>query len=104
MGWLKKLSNLFAPAPKRAERGYMVYVRCGRCGETLNTRVDLYNDLSIDYGDGESKTTYFTHKTLIGSKLCFNPVEVRLTFDEHKKLIDRKISGGEFLAEPDSQG
>ena len=103
MGWLKKLSNLLTPAHRRAERAYWVFIRCGRCGETLKTRVDLYNDLSIEYGEGQGKITYFTRKTLIGSQLCFQPVEVRLTFDAQKKLLDRQIRGGEFIEEPDTQ-
>jgi hypothetical protein len=101
MGLLKKLSSLFS-APegrpeKRDEAGYWVFARCNRCGETLRTRVNLHNDLSIEYGEGEGETTYFCRKTLIGDKLCFQRVEVELTFDAQRRLIDRQISGGEFV-------
>jgi len=75
MGLFKKLSDLFS-APegrpeKRDEASYWVAVRCSRCGETLRTRVNLHNDLSIEYGEGGGETTYFCRKTLIGDKLCF---------------------------------
>jgi len=101
MGLFKKLSDLFS-APegrpeKRDEASYWVAVRCSRCGETLRTRVNLHNDLSIEYGEGGGETTYFCRKTLIGDKLCFQRVEVELTFDAKRQLIDRQISGGEFV-------
>jgi hypothetical protein len=82
---------------RRAEAGdvsaYWVYVRCGKCGETIRTRVDLRNDLSLQEG-GEG---YFTHKTLIGRKRCFNPVEVYLYFDANRQLVERVIEGGTFI-------
>jgi hypothetical protein len=101
MGLLKKLSDLFSPPGGRSERrdeaGYWIAVRCKRCGETLRTRVNLHNDLSIEYGEGEGDTTYFCRKVLIGDKLCFQRVEVELTFDSQRKLVDRQITGGEFV-------
>lgn len=99
MGLFKKLSGLFAPAPGREAAAYWIYVRCGRCGEALQARLDLYNELSADYEAGEGQAAYFARKTLIGSKRCFQPVEVELIFDERRKLVDRKIRGGEFVSE-----
>ncbi len=86
---------------RRPEAGdvsaYWVYVRCGKCGETIRTRVDLRNDLSPqEEGEG-----YFTHKTLIGRKRCFNPVEVYLYFDANRQLIERVIEGGSFIEAAD---
>lgn len=101
MGLFKKLSDLFSAPERRPEKregsGYWVIVRCNRCGETLRTRVDLHNDLSIEYGEREGDTTYFCRKTLIGDKLCFQRVEIELTFDGQRRLIDRQITGGQFV-------
>ena len=69
-----------------------VYVKCDRCGEVIKTRIDLHNDLSLADGGG-----YVVNKTLIGSQLCFERIEVRLTFDERRQLVDREISRGEFI-------
>jgi hypothetical protein len=101
MGLFKKLSGLFSAPGQRTggqdKAGYWIAVRCNRCGETLRTRVNLHNDLSIDYGEGGGETTYFCRKVLIGDKLCFQRVEVELTFDAQRNLVDRRITGGEFL-------
>jgi hypothetical protein len=46
---------------------------------------------------------YFIRKTLVGSNRCFQRVEVTLYFDERRNLVDRQISGGEFIEpEPDA--
>jgi hypothetical protein len=83
----------------RPDYYYMVFIRCERCGETIKARIDLRNDLSIHYGDHGEADQYFTRKSIIGSGLCFERVEIELTFDADRKLISRKIAGGEFLSE-----
>jgi hypothetical protein len=97
MGLFKKLSRLLAPAAKAEERAYWLYVRCGRCGETIRTRVDLYNDLSPIYH--ETGVTYFSRKVLIGQQRCYQKVEVEMNFDERRHLTERQISGGVFITE-----
>ena len=34
---------------------------------------------------------------LVGGTGCFQRIEVELTFDKYRKLLDRQISGGEFI-------
>jgi len=97
MSILKKLSSLFSAPRPTAMDSYLVTVRCNRCGEEIQARVNLNNDPSINYGEGTGKTTYFCRKILIGEKQCFQQVEVELTFDENKKLKDRQIHGGQFI-------
>lgn len=98
MSFFKKFTNLFsAPTASQETTAYWIAVRCNRCGETLRARVDLRNDLSIEYGD--SATTYFCRKVLIGEGHCFQRVEVELTFDADRRLINREISGGQFVEE-----
>ena len=97
MSFFDRLKNMLT-GPGGAKRNYWVNVRCNRCGEVITSRVDLFNDLSKDFDTGQ----YWTRKVLIGSgeDRCFQQIEVSLTFDKNKRLIDRSISGGEFL-EPD---
>ncbi len=98
MGLFKKLKGkVTAPSDKDAA-AYWVYVKCNRCGEVIRTRVDLHNDLSINYGEQEGETTYFCRKYLIGSKRCFQQIEVAFTFNQGRHLIDQQISGGEFIS------
>jgi hypothetical protein len=101
MSFLKKLTNMFAGPANRDVLAYWIYVRCSRCGEKIKSRVDLANDLSVNYGEREADTTYFTRKTLIGEQRCYQTIEVELTFDHRRQLIDRQIKGGEFITETD---
>ena len=56
----------------------------------------MRNELSLDYGDN-GKSRYVCRKVLIGDQRCFQQVEVVLTFDADRRLVDRKINGGEFV-------
>jgi hypothetical protein len=95
MGILKKLNRLLSSASQE-ERAYWLEVECGRCGEIIRARVDLYNDLSPIYE--ESGVTYFCRKVLVGQEHCYQKVEVEMTFDEKRKLTGREIKGGKFTS------
>jgi hypothetical protein len=94
MSFFKKLSGFFA-SKSGAPAGW-VTVKCNRCGEVIRSRVNLYNDLSLEY-DESGKAIYFCRKVLIGEGHCFQRIEVELTYDANRKLINREISGGQFL-------
>jgi hypothetical protein len=98
MSFFKKIGDLFnPPGPRRApDFATWITVKCNRCGELIRVRIDLRNDLSIDYGEG-SGATYHCHKVLVGEQRCFQKIDVDLTFDARHKLTDRQISGGEFV-------
>jgi hypothetical protein len=76
-------------------------VKCEKCGEILKGRVDLHNDLSVQYGGSGGDTSYFCRKVFIGSKRCYRPIEVELTFDKNRQLINEEIQGGEIVTEED---
>jgi hypothetical protein len=97
MGLLKKISDLFMPAKTSADTGYWIAARCRHCGETVRTRVNLGNDLSLDYGEDVEGVKYLCRKTLMGDQGCFQRIEVELFFDSQKRLVDRRITGGEFV-------
>ncbi len=96
MDLFKKLATLFAASAPRSH-GYPLLVQCNRCGEVIQAQVNLSNDLSVEYGEDEKVTGYFCRKLLIGKQSCFQQIEVVLTFDAKRKLIDRKIEGGKFV-------
>jgi len=91
MNFFKKL---FSPAQSSAN-AYIFRVRCDRCGETIEGRVNLSNDLSVDY-DGDHEV-FFVRKGLMGSGRCFQQIEVEFKFDASKKLIEKHINGGQFV-------
>jgi len=88
------LKNLFSGTPANPDKKYYAFnVKCKRCGEIIEGRVDLDNDLSMnDEGDG-----YLARKGLMGGNRCFQQIEVELTFDSSRQLIEKKISGGTFM-------
>ena len=90
MGFLK---NLFSDtSPKSEKHYYAFHVKCKRCGEIIEGRVDLDNDLSLnDEGNG-----YFARKTLMGGNRCFQQIEVELNFDSARQITEKTITGGQF--------
>jgi len=85
------LKNLFAP-PKPEKLYYIFQVKCKRCGEIIEGRIDLANDLSLN----EEGNGYLVRKGLIGGNRCFQQIEVELTFDSSRQLTDKSIVGGTF--------
>jgi hypothetical protein len=78
-----------------------LFVKCDKCGEVLKGRVDLMNDLSFQYAESGAGQSYYCRKVFIGSKRCYSPIEVELTFDKNRKLMNQEISGGQFVTEAD---
>jgi hypothetical protein len=92
MGFLK---NLFGGggSAKSDKRYFVFHVKCRRCGEVIEGRVDLDNDLSLnDDGDG-----YIVRKGLVGANRCFQQIEVELNFDSARQFTEKTITGGEFV-------
>jgi hypothetical protein len=57
--------------------------------------VDLDNDPSVEYEEGGE--VYYARKVLIGEGRCFQRVETAFKFTPERELIEREISGGEFV-------
>lgn len=92
MGFLKNLFGGGASA-KPDKRFYVFRVKCKRCGEIIEGRVDLDNDLSmVDEGEG-----FIVRKGLIGGNRCFQQIEVELNFDSSRQLQEKSITGGTFV-------
>jgi hypothetical protein len=98
MGFFDKFLKMFSPAPPK--RYYVIKVKCKRCGEIIEGRVDLDNDLSIEYESGGD--VYYARKVLIGDgkNHCYQQVEVGLKFDKKRNLLEKRVeSGGDFVEE-----
>jgi len=93
MGFLK---NLFGGGSAKPDKRYHVFnVKCNRCGEIIAGRVDLDNDLSVEYED--NRNVYFARKGLMGSGRCFQQIEVEMKFTSDRKLIEQQAQGGTFV-------
>jgi hypothetical protein len=99
MGLFRKLGSIFSGGGSGEDDGsiHREYVRCSRCGEKLSARVDLRNELTPTYEEGEG--AYYARKGLLGSgeTRCFQLVEVELYFDAQRNLVSRYVTGGEFI-------
>lgn len=90
MSFFKKLLQ-GTPAPSKTN--FLTFtVACSRCGEVIEGRVNLNNDLSAD-DEGEG---FHVRKVLMGSGHCFQRVEVELHFDSARQLIEKRAEGGAF--------
>ncbi len=96
MGFLK---NLFGGggSAKPEKRYYIFKVKCNRCGEIIEGRVDLDNDLSVEY-EGNNNV-YFARKGVVGNgtNRCFQQIEVEMKFTAERKLIEQEAHGGTFV-------
>ena len=90
------LQKLFGSSPVKSEKRYYTFsVKCKRCGDIIESHVDLDNDLSVDYEEGGD--IYYARKVLMGENRCFQRMEVELKFTSSRELIERHVTGGEFI-------
>ncbi len=94
MNFLKKLFGDGSSQPRNPI--YLFSVKCKKCGDVLEGRVDLYNDLSVEY-EGHDEVYYVRKVLMSNGGLCFQRVEVDLKFSAKREMIDRQVVGGEFV-------
>lgn len=98
MKFIKRIFGSSTNQKGKPGEGFLIItVQCARCQEIIQTRIDLEHDLSAEYGEKDDETTYFCRKMLIGKRNCYAPIEVELTFDNRRQLIERVIRGGNFI-------
>jgi hypothetical protein len=90
------LQKLFGGSAKPEQRYYNFSVKCNRCGEVIEGRVDLNNDLSVEYEEGGD--IFFARKTLMGENRCFQRIEVELKFNASRDLLEHHVTGGQFVS------
>lgn len=95
MSFFKKIAQIVSPPAD--SNVYWVYAKCNRCGEPVRARINLSNDLSINYGDKKSDDKFFCRKVIMGTGKCFQRIEVELTFNKNRNLLNREIQGGQFI-------
>ena len=95
MNFLKRLSSGPAPAPHSNFHSFAV--KCNRCGEVIEGRINLNNELSMEYED--SGNIYYVRKTLMGNGKCFQRIEVEMKFNASKQIIEKQVQGGTFMEE-----
>lgn len=104
MSFLEKIASILSPKGREEGDVLWVYVCCDKCGEKIKTRIDLRHDPTPNYDDEGRVTDYVLRKVLIGSQRCFEPIEVKLTFDPQRRVISREITGGQFISKEEYEG
>jgi hypothetical protein len=97
MGFFKKFGGFFSAKPAEDQVSFYIKVKCNRCGEEIQARINLFNDLSIEYDDSDNTSGYICRKVIVGSQRCYQPIDVSLTFDAKRRLVDKQITGGQFV-------
>lgn len=90
MGFFDNLKSLFTPPAD--PNAMWLYVKCKRCSTPLAVRVDLRNELSIDY----ETNGYVLRKEMMDNK-CFMLMNAEIRFDTSRKIVEQKIDKGEFI-------
>ena len=91
------IQKLFGGTPAKPEKRYYTFtVKCLRCGELIEGRVDLDNDPSVEYEEGGE--VFFARKVVMGIGRCFQRVEVAFKFTPARTLIEQHATGGEFVS------
>ena len=93
---MNPFKKLFAPRPSNTGKFHIFSVRCKRCGEIIQGQVNVNNEPSLEF-DENGKAYYTCRKVLMGSQMCFQKIEVVFKFNELRGLLDRQITGGEFV-------
>ena len=100
MWWLRRL---FSRSPGReAGNALWLHVRCDRCGEVIDVRVDRRYDLASNLLDpGEEGPAYTVHKDVVGDR-CFRRISVTLGFDRRFNVVEQDIQGGRLQSGSES--
>ena len=98
MGFLKKISSLFSSSGSDDPNAAWIYVQCNRCGEKLRARISTRSELSPEFGNSDDATAFYCRKVLMGEQRCFQQIEVNLKFDNKYRIVDKQISGGQFIS------
>jgi hypothetical protein len=89
------IKTLFS-TPRSRGKFLTFSVKCKRCGEIIHGQVNINNEPSLELGE-KGKPFYTCRKVLIGDDHCFEQIEVIFKFDEDRRVLDKRITGGEFV-------
>ncbi len=99
MRWFKRLFSFAFRSRQAGNTALWLYVRCSRCDEAIQVRVDRRYDLASEWRDpGEPGPAYTMHKEIVGDD-CFQRISVDVGYDAGFKVVEQSIRGGEFLTE-----
>ncbi len=75
----------------------LLHVQCARCGAVVQSRINLFNDLSVEYDEREEVAGYWVRKEMMDDR-CFRLMTAELRFDRQRRLVGQEISGGKIIS------
>jgi hypothetical protein len=72
-----------------------IYVRCRRCGELIDLRMDRRFDLLPEYGQNLI-VGYSANKDILGNK-CYNLIRVHIDYNAEFRQRSFQVEGGTLL-------
>ena len=94
--WKKLFSGGNPLLPKGTDtsdpNAWWLYAQCGKCGAPLAIRIDLRNDISIDY---ETNGRYLRKEMMDSS--CFQLMYAEVRFDGNGKVLEQNVERGKIL-------
>ncbi len=91
MRWLRRAFNR---GGQHASRAILLDVRCGKCGEVIQVRVDPQYELRQDLQDG--REVRFLDKDVLGTR-CFALIHVHALLAPDLTLLAQEVTGGELV-------
>lgn len=91
MRWLRRA---FSRGGQHASRAILLDVRCGKCGEVIQVRVDPQYELRQDLQDG--REVRFLDKDVLGTR-CFALIHVHARLAPDLTLLAQEVTGGELV-------
>jgi hypothetical protein len=83
------------------DRGLYIYIRCNRCQDVVQVRLNMANDVQQEYVENSDDVAGFTvTKGVVDSK-CFRPMTLTMRFDRRRNELEREVEGGEFVERDD---
>lgn len=88
---------------RAGDRGLYVYIRCDRCQDVVQVRINPFNELSeLSDEDDEGvenprssnpNARFVVTKGVVDAK-CYRPMRLTMLFDGRRRELDRSIEGG----------
>jgi len=97
--WSGLLSKLKKGLMVEKEPDFIFFnVKCNRCGEEIQIKVNRRNDLQNLYKDSrKTGPAYILTKEALGKK-CPNLMKISVKFDENYRILSKKVSGAKFIS------
>jgi hypothetical protein len=95
--WWKSIGSALAGSNPASAPPFVLRVQCNRCGEILEVRLNIFNDVSAEFDENGNPSGYSCRKIFQGNGRCFQRMEVHLTFDTRRRLKKTEILGGRML-------